>query len=47
MVWPNRPIKLRTSPSHEKGCQRDRAVTTKRFEGRNGEVEKRISARAE
>ena len=33
LVWPNWPIKLRTSSSHEEGCDRDWSVTTKRFEG--------------
>jgi glutamate synthase (NADPH/NADH) small chain len=47
LVWPNWPIKLRTSSSHEEGCQRDWAVTTKRFEGRNGNVERLIAARVE
>ena len=47
LVWPNWPIKLRTSSSHEEGCARDWAVTTKRFEGRNGKVEKLIAARVE
>jgi glutamate synthase (NADPH/NADH) small chain len=47
LVWPNWPIKLRTSSSHEEGCQRDWAVTTKRFEGTNGRVEKLIAARVE
>ena len=47
LVWPNWPIKLRTSSSHEEGCQRDWAVTTKRFEGRNGKVEKLVAARVE
>jgi glutamate synthase (NADPH/NADH) small chain len=47
LVWPNWPIKLRTSSSHEEGCQRDWAVTTKRFEGRDGRVEKLIAARVE
>jgi glutamate synthase (NADPH) small chain len=47
LVWPNWPIKLRTSSSHEEGCDRDWAVTTKRFEGRNGKVEKLIAARVE
>ena len=40
LVWPNWPIKLRTSSSHEEGCDRDWSVTTKRFEGRDGKVEK-------
>ncbi len=47
LVWPNWPIKLRTSSSHEEGCDRDWAVTTKRFEGRDGRVEKLIAARVE
>jgi len=45
LVWPYWPIKLRSSSSHEEGCQRDWAVATKRFEGRNGQVEKLIAAR--
>jgi glutamate synthase (NADPH) small chain len=47
LVWPNWPIKLRTSSSHEEGCGRDWSVTTKRFEGRNGKVEKLIAARVD
>jgi len=47
LVWPNWPIKLRTSSSHEEGCERDWAVTTKRFEGSNGKVEKLVAARVE
>ena len=47
LVWPNWPIKLRTSTSHEEGVSRDWSVTTKRFEGRNGKVEKLIAARVE
>jgi glutamate synthase (NADPH/NADH) small chain len=47
LVWPNWPIKLRTSTSHEEGCERDWAVTTKRFEGSNGKVEKLIATRVE
>ena len=47
MVWPYWPVKLRTSSSHEEGCQRDWAVATKRFEGKNGKVEKLIAARVE
>ncbi|MGH8631091.1 MAG: FAD-dependent oxidoreductase, partial [Burkholderiales bacterium] len=37
----------RSSSSHEEGCNRDWAVTTKRFEGRNGRVEKLVAARVE
>lgn len=45
LTWPNWPIKLRTSSSHEEGCERDWSVVTKRFEGENGEVKKLIAAR--
>jgi glutamate synthase (NADPH/NADH) small chain len=38
MVWPNWPLKLRTSSSHEEGCERDWSVTTKEFIGENGKV---------
>jgi glutamate synthase (NADPH) small chain len=47
LIWPYWPIKLRTSSSHEEGCQRDWAVATKRFEGKNGKVEKLVAARVE
>ncbi|KAF1853846.1 hypothetical protein Lal_00007113 [Lupinus albus] len=47
LVWPYWPIKLRTSSSHEEGCDRDFAVTTKRLEGKGGKVEKLIAARVE
>jgi glutamate synthase (NADPH/NADH) small chain len=47
MVWPYWPIKLRTSSSHEEGCQRDWAVATKRLEGSNGKVEKLVASRVE
>ena len=47
LVWPYWPIKLRTSSSHEEGCNRDWAVATKRLEGSNGKVEKLIAARVE
>ena len=45
LVWPYWPIKLRSSSSHEEGCERDWAVATKRFEGRDGKVERLIAAR--
>ncbi|MGJ9419223.1 glutamate synthase subunit beta [Massilia sp. CMS3.1] len=47
LVWPYWPTKLRTSSSHEEGCERDFAVATKRFEGRNGKVEKLIACHVE
>jgi glutamate synthase (NADPH/NADH) small chain len=39
LTWPYWPLKLRTSSSHEEGAERDFAVATKRFEGKNGKVE--------
>jgi glutamate synthase (NADPH/NADH) small chain len=47
MVWPYWPVKLRTSSSHEEGCHRDWAVATKRFEGRDGRVEKLVAVRVD
>jgi len=47
MVWPYWPLKLRTSSSHEEGCNRDWSVATKRLEGRDGKVEKLIAVRVE
>jgi glutamate synthase (NADPH) small chain len=38
LTWPNWPLKLRTSSSHEEGAERDFAVTTLVFEGENGAV---------
>jgi glutamate synthase (NADPH/NADH) small chain len=38
LVWPNWPLKLRTSSSHEEGCERDWAVATKAFVVENGKV---------
>jgi glutamate synthase (NADPH/NADH) small chain len=45
LVWPHWPIKLRTSSSHEEGCERDWAVITKRFEGEKGRVRRVVCAR--
>ncbi len=47
LVWPYWPTKLRTSTSHDEGCDRDWSVATKRFEGKNGKVEKLIAVRLE
>ena len=38
VTWPLWPVKLRTSSSHEEGCQRRWAVTAQGFEGQNGRV---------
>ncbi len=40
LTWPNWPLKLRTSSSHEEGATRDFAVMTTRFSGANGAVQK-------
>ncbi|WP_025871789.1 glutamate synthase subunit beta [Methylobacillus glycogenes] len=47
LVWPNWPIKLRTSSSHEEGCERDWAVMTKALTGENGKVTGLTAARVE
>jgi glutamate synthase (NADPH/NADH) small chain len=47
MVWPNWPLKLRTSSSHEEGCARDWSVATKEFIGENGKVRKLRAIRVE
>ncbi len=39
MSWPNWPLKLRTSSSHQEGCDRDWAILAKRVLGTNGVVE--------
>lgn len=46
-VWPYWPMKMRTSSSHDEGCERDWSVTTKAFVGKNGQVEKLLCARVE
>jgi glutamate synthase (NADPH) small chain len=38
-VWPDWPLRLRTSSSHEEGVNRDWAITTKAFIGEDGKVE--------
>ena len=38
LTWPYWPMKLRTSSSHEEGCVREFAVSTKAFTGENGKV---------
>ncbi len=38
LTWPNWPLKLRTSSSHEEGCERDWAISTKEFVGENGQL---------
>ena len=38
LTWPYWPIKLRTSSSHEEGCMREFAISTKEFIGDKGRV---------
>jgi glutamate synthase (NADPH/NADH) small chain len=38
MTWPYWPIKLRTSSSHEEGCEREFAISTKELMGEKGKV---------
>ncbi len=38
MTWPYWPLKLRTSSSHEEGCAREFAISTKEFVGQKGKV---------
>jgi glutamate synthase (NADPH/NADH) small chain len=48
LTWPYWPSKLRTSSSHEEGCERDWAVTTKAFkDDGKGNVSALIAARVE
>ena len=35
LTWPDWPMKLRTSTSHDEGAERDFAITTKKFTGSN------------
>ena len=47
LVWPYWPIKLRTSSSHEEGCEREFAIATKEFIGEKGKVTALKSVRVE
>ncbi len=38
LTWPYWPIKLRTSSSHDEGCERAFAISTKAFTGEKGKV---------
>jgi glutamate synthase (NADPH/NADH) small chain len=46
-VWPYWPLKLRTSSSHEEGCDRDWSVATKSFVGENGKVKELVASKVE
>jgi glutamate synthase (NADPH/NADH) small chain len=47
LTWPYWPLKLRTSSSHEEGAERDFAVATKSFQGKNGRVESLVACHVE
>ena len=47
MTWPYWPIKLRTSSSHEEGCEREFAISTKEFVGEKGRVKGLKTVRVE
>ena len=48
LTWPYWPLRLRTSSSHEEGCERDWAVTTKAFrDDGKGNVKAIVLARVE
>ena len=44
LVWPYWPIKLRTSSSHEEGCERDWSVATKEFVPGSGKDKNKVKA---
>ena len=44
LVWPYWPIKLRTSSSHEEGCEREFAIATKEFIGGEGKDKSKVKA---
>jgi glutamate synthase (NADPH/NADH) small chain len=44
LVWPYWPIKLRTSSSHEEGCEREFAIATKGFIGGEGKDKGKVKA---
>ena len=47
LVWPNWPLKMRTSSSHEEGADRDWSITTKELIGENGKLTALKGARVE
>lgn len=44
LVWPYWPIKLRSSSSHEEGCEREFAIATKEFIGGEGKDKGKVKA---
>jgi glutamate synthase (NADPH) small chain len=47
LTWPNWPMKLRSAPAHEEGCERDWVVLTRRATGIDGRVKELECVRAE
>jgi glutamate synthase (NADPH/NADH) small chain len=47
LTWPDWPTKLRTSTSHDEGCERIWSVSTTKFEGSNGRVERIAGVRVD
>jgi glutamate synthase (NADPH/NADH) small chain len=47
LTWPDWPLKLRTSSSHQEGAERDFSVVTKSLSGENGEVKTLHCARVD
>ena len=47
LVWPNWPLKMRTSSSHEEGANRDWSITTKKLIGENGKVTHLVGAKVQ
>jgi glutamate synthase (NADPH/NADH) small chain len=48
LTWPYWPVRLRTSSSHEEGCERDWSITTKHFrDDGKGRVQALVAARVE
>ena len=47
LTWPYWPLKLRTSSSHEEGCVREFAISTKEFTGEKGKVKSLTTVQVE
>ncbi|MCZ7660100.1 MAG: glutamate synthase subunit beta [Xanthobacteraceae bacterium] len=47
LTWPNWPLRLRTSSSHEEGAEREFSVMTQKFTGQNGQVKKLVCVRCD
>ena len=47
LAWPYWPLKMRTSSSHEEGCDRNWLINTKSFVGEKGKVKELIGVKVE